>query len=292
MVTKVTGLPGASVNRDFAIRRASWLSLKLQNLGLHGDRLMWWCNTEPANFGDWIGPLIFRHQRGSWPVLAPVYMRPNRAPVHLAAGSILDAVSVPDVAVIWGTGIMSRDVCFAAPREIRAVRGPLTAVRCRELGHACPDVFGDPGIVLPRYLPMRADSDVRLGVIPHFVDQPAARALFGDREDLLLLDVTRSVEEVVADIQRCAALVSSSLHGVIVAHAFGRPCAWVEFGDSLAGDGTKFADYFLSAGLDAPPDPARIGAGTTPEELERLARAAPLPDLSRQADRLLDACPF
>lgn len=278
--------------RDFAIRPASWFSLKLQNLGLHRDRLMWWCNTEPANFGDWIGPVLFRHRRGRWPVLAPVYMRPNRAPVHVAAGSILGAVSVPDVAMVWGTGIMRRDTSFAAPREIRAVRGPVTAARCRDLGYACPDVFGDPGIVLPRYLPLRQGSEFRLGVIPHFVDQPVTQRLFAGREDLLVIDVTLPVEEVVAEIQRCAVLVSSSLHGVIVSHAFGRPCAWVEFSGNLAGDGTKFADYFLSAGLEAPPPPPRVDAGTPPEALERLARAAALPDLSRLAERLLDACPF
>lgn len=292
MVTEATGLPGAADNRDFEIRPASWLSLKLQDLGLYGDRLMWWCNTEPANFGDWVGPVIFRHRRDCRPVLAPVYMRPNRAPVHLAAGSILGAVSVPDVAVIWGTGIMSRNASFAAPREIRAVRGPLTAARCRELGYACPDVFGDPGIVLPRYLPVRSGSAYSIGVIPHYVDQLAARALFGETPELLVIDVTRSVEEVVADIQQCELLVSSSLHGVIVAHAFGRPCAWIEFGGTLAGDGTKFADYFLAAGLASPPAPSRISARTTPTELERLARASPLPDLSRQVDQLLNVCPF
>jgi pyruvyltransferase len=280
-----------SPHDDFRIIRASWLDVKLQHLGLNADRLMWWCNTDPPNFGDMIGPLIFKERRGVQPKLAPLYMRPNRAPVHLAAGSILDVCRVADLAMVWGSGIMWGTTNFAAPREIHAVRGPLTAARCRDQGYACPDVYGDPGIVLPHLLETRSGSEHALGIVPHYVDREAARLQFPERDGVRIIDVTLPVEEVVAEIQLCEVLVSSSLHGVIVSHAFGRRCAWVEFGDSVAGDGTKFADYYGAAGIT---DVAarRIAPETSVDDLAEWARAAPLPDVSRLADQLLDCCPY
>lgn len=276
---------------DFKIRRASRLSMKLQNLGLFSTRLMYWCDTDPMNFGDLIGPYLFEKRRGVKPVLAPVYQRPNNAPVYITVGSILSTVSKPDVAVVWGTGILRQDARFARPREIRAVRGPLTRARCLSLGYDCPEIFGDPGIVLPRFFRPERPQAARIGMIPHYVDLAFTQAAFSDLEGVRIIDVRQPVEAVIKDILACERLVSSSLHGVIVSHAYGRPCAWVEFGDRVPGDGIKFHDYFGAAGV-AVAEPGRVAAGASIALLEHMAEDAPLPDLSALADRLLDVCPF
>lgn len=281
------------MNKDFTIVRPRWIDLKLQHhLGCYSDRLMWWCNTFPPNFGDWIGPEIFYKMRGVWPKLAPLYRRPNNAPVHFSAGSILSACRIADVAIVWGTGIMTGNVTFAAPREIRAVRGPLTAARCRELGYKCPDILGDPGIVLSKYFPKTSDFKFQLGVIPHFVDQEIAYQIFSYSEEVKIIDVTKTVAQVISDIQSCEFLISSSLHGIILSHTFERPCAWVKFGDTLAGDGTKFHDYLGSAGLFNQPDAETVTRCTSILDMKRLAQRSPLPDLSLLSDKLFEACPF
>jgi hypothetical protein len=66
---------------------------------------------------------------------------------------------------------------------------------------------------------------------------------------------------------------SSSLHGVIVSHAFGVPSIWMASSKPLHGDGVKFDDYFASCNakakmraslLDKPPSPADEDLATLP----------------------------
>lgn len=66
--------------------------------------------------------------------------------------------------------------------------------------------------------------------------------------DILLIDVDRSANEVVHDIARCNMIASSSLHGLIVADSLGLPSIWLKLSDDVAGDGFKFHDY--SSALD------------------------------------------
>mgnify|MGYP000288702261 CR=1 FL=1 len=54
---------------------------------------------------------------------------------------------------------------------------------------------------------------------------------------------------VAKEITKCRSIISSSLHGIIAAHAYNIPAAWVNFG-IMKGDGIKFEDHYLSLGLD------------------------------------------
>ena len=275
------------------VRRPDVLTRTLQKLGLYDRRNMRWSWTpgRPRNFGDWVGPLIFAGRRRR----SPLYHRlkpGGHGCAYVTAGSIMGHISRPDAAIVWGAGIIARYQDFARPRRICAVRGPITRARCLELGYECPEIYGDPAILLPRLFGIpAAERRFRLGIIPHLVNFAEARDLFGSVPGVRIIDVGQPVGRVVEEICSCDETVSSSLHGLIVSHAYGRPAAWVTFQAQLKGDGTKFSDYYLGCGVDTP-RPLMISSGTEAEELVQLATDAPLPDVRRLEDDLLAVCPF
>jgi len=271
-------------------RWPGFVTRRMQQAGLTNRRNLIWAWFEPRNFGDWVGPLLFEAYTGQPPLpLAPARGWPARG--YMTAGSILGELRHDDQAIVWGSGVLSREDRFARPREIRALRGPFSAERCRALGYPCPDILGDPAILLPEVVPGAPERGEDIGVVAHYVDAAIARRLFAGVEGVRLIDVTRPVQEVVAEITACAATVSSSLHGLIVSHAYGVPSAWVRFSDGVLGDGTKFDDYYASCGVETPL-PTPITAPWPHDRLAGLAAAAPLPDQAPLRGPLTAARPF
>ncbi|MFD1079906.1 polysaccharide pyruvyl transferase family protein, partial [Longispora fulva] len=63
---------------------------------------------------------------------------------------------------------------------------------------------------------------------------------------LLTLDVEATTKEIL----ECEKVLSTSLHGLIVAHAYGIPAVWVKMSDKIFGNDIKYADYLESVGLN------------------------------------------
>lgn len=187
---------------------------------------------------------------------------------------------------------MSRDATFPMPWRTLAVRGPYTRKRFMELGYPCPEVYGDPAILLPRvYQPPRSGTVHELGIIPHYVDFPQVSAWYANDPRIKVIDVTHPVDQVINQITSCARTVSSSLHGVIVSHAYQIPSRWARFSDGVLGDGVKFLDYFASGGVDRV-SPIDIRSKTNIEQLNDQVAEAPMPDLLPLLEPLMAACPF
>ncbi|HQA91106.1 MAG TPA: hypothetical protein PK316_15725, partial [Sedimentisphaerales bacterium] len=89
----------------------------------------------------------------------------------------------------------------------------------------------------------------------------------------------------------CECVLSSSLHGLIVADAFGVPNAWLKLSDKVRGNDFKFRDYYSVYDLDEKVIPLRI------EQVDRHAIDGIItnhdrPGLETIKERLLDAFPF
>ena len=166
----------------------------------------------------------------------------------MAIGSIMK--SATDRSVVWGSGIISRGDQFGAA-EFTAVRGPKSRERVVELGYDCPEIYGDPGILLPRYYKPEVNKTHKLGIIPHYIDHKIVQEMYKDDPNIKVIDlITNDLEKTTLEILSCEQTISSSLHGLIISHAYAIPSVWVKYSDKLSGDNVKFEDYFLSVGIE------------------------------------------
>ena len=92
-----------------------------------------------------------------------------------------------------------------------------------------------------------------VGVIPHMNelknDMDTIQRIADSYTNSVIIKVTDDPLEVVRKIAQCCIIVSSSLHGLIVADGFGIPNVHIVITDKLGGDGFKFDDYYSGYGL-------------------------------------------
>ena len=142
--------------------------------------------------------------------------------------------------VIWGTGVID-DIQLDLPSlKVLAVRGPHTAYA---LGLKTEVAFGDPGLLISDILPAPAKLQ-KIGIVPHYVDKehPVVAAAAKD-ERFVIIDVEDDWQNTVRHISQCDLILSSSLHGLIVADSYGIPNQWLGFSNNVVGGAFKFHDY-------------------------------------------------
>lgn len=218
----------------------------------------------PGNFGDELGPLLVTLLTGR----AVEWAAPGDCDLA-AVGSILAQVSreagragrqapLP----VWGSGLIGPDPAPLHPSLVPlALRGALT----RDLLGLPPLPLGDPGILAPALVP-RGPLRRRWGIVPHFSQRnlPLVRDLAA-RPGCTLIDPTAPPLDVLARIASCEAILSSSLHGLIVADGYGIPCRWLDL-PSHDAHRFKFDDYRSGVGRppfdEIGPEAAGQGGGT------------------------------
>ena len=165
----------------------------------------------------------------------------------IAAGSI--AHWSDSNSILWGCGLVNDWIePNGIPARVLAVRGRLTRDRLTSCGIPCGDLFGDPGLLLPEFITPSPRKHA-LGLVPHYVDRESAFVKECRSAGVVVLDVTAAPEEFVESLTSCEAILSSSLHGIVLAHAYGIPAAWVKISGEVHGDGFKFFDYYSSLDL-------------------------------------------
>ena len=243
-----------------------------------------WFNNE-NNFGDNLTPWLIEKISGQSPEFSS---GESSGFVHMACGSILN---IPvEGSVVWGSGFARCTDPVVQHGKVLAVRGPKSREKLLAHGVDCPNVCGDPAILLPRFFNPKPDKKFRLAVIPHYVDYEAVCKAYDHlKDEVQIVSLLEPVEEVIRKICECDVAISSSLHGIITAHAYEVPCAWVEFSDKVEGCGFKFHDYFASGGL---PLVNPINLRFMPADLLEVERkvSSRLPEID--ADALYAACPF
>lgn len=212
---------------------------------LSKKRLRQFLGREKENYGDLLSKYIVEEVSGA----KTVWYRPRSGKERnvFAIGSILNFCD--SESIVWGSGIISQSH-KVANADFRAVRGPYTRKRLIEMGYKCPEVFGDPGILLPYFYNPDIKKKYKLGIVPHIVDFKKVASAFANSSEVEVINLnTNSIERTTKNILACEKIISSSLHGLIIAHAYNIPAVWVRFSNNLQGDDVKFQDYFASVEL-------------------------------------------
>jgi len=212
-------------------------------------KLFWW--NDAVNFGDVINLALVQSLSEK-----TVEWVPNNyaKDFNMCIGSVLQLAN--NNATIWGSGYISEKArSVKPPKDVRAVRGPLTQRVLTSPGVMCPEVFGDPALLAPTLFPINAKKKYRLGIIPHFVDKNHPFFQQELPDDVAVIDIeTDNVFEFLTQLNECEKIISSSLHGVILGDAYGIPSLRVKFSEKVAGGDFKFNDYFLSVDREIKPN--------------------------------------
>ena len=225
------------------------------NLGKISIPLSWAATTPEnpyANFGDTLSAMIVAGMAGV-PVRRANFDQPTERMVSVGT---IGHNQRNGVLHFWGTGVdADRNPVnpklkgYVRPENtefhVHALRGPNSARTFRAAGIEAPEIFGDPAWVLPRFWPM---TDVKkthdLGVVLHITEldgrtpRAAVKAAmrryqipkeFAGRIRLINTLCPPTVDGMrnkIAEIVSCRAIVSTSLHGLVISETYGIPCAW------------------------------------------------------------------
>ncbi len=214
-------------------------------MGRQTLRAYWWRSV--ANFGDALAPLLLEHFAD-----VKVIWEPVETTEIVSVGSVLEHIKPDWKGYILGSGKHKEHtkLTIGSEAKILALRGPLTA-KFFTGSYA----LGDPGILANELVgPQKKLWDI--GIVPHWRDTTLAGSfpkLIPKQYSCKVIDVRESPLEVLRQIGSCGKIVTSSLHGMIVADAFGLPRR-VEYCPELSkpseGGDFKFRDY--SESIHAP----------------------------------------
>lgn len=149
--------------------------------------------------------------------------------------------------IIWGSGYMNFSEHAIKPHKVLAVRGEYSAEKLFAEHRITCTTLGDPALLLPLFISPNHKVH-KIGIIPHWKEVDYFKSVYGD--EYLIIDLrTTDIERVVSQITSCDCTLCSSLHGIIVSHAYHIPSLWIRIGD-IGTDGFKFYDYFSSVGIN------------------------------------------
>lgn len=218
-----------------------------------------------TNFGDVINPVIM-DKLFNIPV---THAKVEHADI-IGIGSVLHTALCPktqlditrsfnqNILHVFSTGfkgpIDTERMCFSRPVEIHALRGRLTREICeRILGYKIDCILADAGLLAPFLLfddIANLKKTYKLGIIPHFSDnnESLIKYIAQQHTSSVIIDLLLPIDEVIKLISSCEFIISTSLHGCIVADSFNIPNKWCRglSREILKQKDFKFVDYYSS----------------------------------------------
>jgi len=257
-------------------------------LMLYGENVIKinWMLTN-GNWGDTINYNLLK-KISNKKIIKINYNEHPKIPRYYCAGSVL-GYNKTEFDEYWGSGFMFADGKMEIkPKKIHAVRGRLSREILLKEGIECPEVYGDPALLYPRFYKPNVEKKYKYGIIPHYVDKLAPWVLkMEKRGDVKIIDVLdNTINRFVDDVNSCEIILSSSLHGIICGDSYEIPSYWIKLSDKVLGDGFKFLDYFSSVKrIDT--NPIIPDINDNPDKFNYRDYK-----INIDLDKLYDSCPF
>jgi len=215
--------------------------------------LSWWENPYPGNYGDWLTPYIFSHYTENRIIFQGLTSRAIKKHI-VSLGSV--GRFIKSNSVVVGTGVSSFKYPLNPKADYVSVRGPHTADLLVQSGGPKIENFGDPGVVLSKILPLtRGKTNGKVALVRHHTHLQAPVILPDNFDELsVLLSHPDDIVSFIKKLNEYDSVVTSAMHVLITCHSYGIPCALVVFKgfeEYVHGDGIKYLDYALGAGVKA-----------------------------------------
>lgn len=201
------------------------------------------CNKGNGNFGDELSPIIVHTIAGRDVVNSGCSNNKSM----IAIGSYIQMAHDGDI--IWGSGVRNIDqICNYKTLSVRAVRGPITRKYLEMKSIDVPKIYGDPALLIPKLFNIDPDVNMqnKIGFIPHYTSlNKYTNFLEKNKHNVEIISPLDDPFSVISKIIGSKCVISSSLHGIILADAYNIPNYWLY--DHQLNEGTlKFEDYFAS----------------------------------------------
>ncbi len=212
-----------------------------------GIPVYYWREPNWTNFGDFLSVKMVERMTGQ---NIQIYSKKSNAGQRklLAIGSILYFAADNDV--VWGSGINGKtlkksDYSFKT-LDVRAIRGPLSKHFLQKtMNIDCPDVYGDPALLFPYIFPefkKKENPTYPYIIIPHYSEMK----FFPKIKYPNVVYPTEPWDVVIEKILDSKFVISSSLHGIIIAEAYGIPARLLRITENEKI--FKYLDYYLGTG--------------------------------------------
>ena len=200
----------------------------------------WMVGKNINNFGDILTPYILDYYNIS-------YQYTEKENCNLiGVGSI--ANWAPDHCIVLGSGIAYQKISLNKTAQWKFVRGPITRENVIRSGGICPEIYGDAGMLINKFW-KESIKKHDIGFIPHMKEYNLIKEKYPNEYVINLNNP--DPQQVAGQITSCRNIISSSLHGIIGAHAYEIPAARIKFTkDIIKGDDTKYKDHYASLNLD------------------------------------------
>ena len=205
------------------------------------------------NFGDILTPLLFERLCG-----IELEWAPGDEAELFAIGSIVELIPRGYTGLVLGSGCWYGEPVEIDGAEVLALRGVLTA----RLTGLHPPLLADLGLLAPDLLANPyPERDLPLGTVRAGGDpRPHMGVALEPAGDALAL---------IATAARCERIVTSSLHGLVLADALGIPSMWDPYATA---PGFKFSDYASAYGERIEPYRWRVADQVQVAEKKRALR--------------------